>query len=48
MISDFAKSYLAMQGVIILPPCPRTPSRAITEAKEPEYLPGVPEYERGA
>ena len=44
-ISDFAKEYLAMQGVLILPPC-RKPSKPYERPEEP-FVPVVPEYERG-
>jgi hypothetical protein len=47
MISDFAKSYLAMQGVALMPPCPRNRSQPIIDAREEEYEqpePGTNEY----
>jgi len=44
-MKDFEKEYLAMQGVLILPPC-RKPSRPY-ERREEQFVPVVPEYERG-
>jgi len=44
-MNDFAKSYLAMQGVIIMPPA-RVASMQIQE-REREVLVKVNMYERG-
>jgi len=44
-MKDFAKSYLAAQGVVILSPSRRTST--IVKKKEPEFVPVVPQCERG-
>lgn len=44
-LSNFAKSYLAMQGIIILPK-PRVISKPVQD-REKECVPDVPEYARG-
>jgi len=44
-MKDFEKEYLAMQGVLILPPC-RKPSKPY-RARPDEFVPKVNQYERG-
>ena len=46
MIPTFCKNYLAMQGVIIMPPT-RVASMPIKEEREKENVPIVAMYERG-
>jgi len=44
MISDFCKTYLKAQGVIILAPKPA--SSVVKEKREGEFCPRVSQYER--